>query len=307
MRFAPSPTGRFHVGNLRTAWISHQLARVHGLPWIVRMEDIDGPRVVSGMQAQQLADMAALNMIPDLLLVQSQFRARHWQVFLNGILSGQIYPCNCSRREVQIALTELASAAHDNRAPIYSGRCRHRQLTAMTLKSIDRPADSLAWRFRMADETGRHDFIVARTSADFDSAGATDYHVPEHFVPAYHLACAIDDSDGQYDLIVRAHDLSTALPLQQAIQLWFGSLDCDSSLPAVFHTSLVVQNDSKRLEKRTQGVTLAELQKNGVSTGQLLWRFQQSFDLELLRAELKPGLIIAEANPTVSLQDLSLA
>src|SRR4051812_22191121 len=99
VRFAPSPTGRFHVGNLRTAWISWSLARQLGEPWVLRFEDIDQPRVQAGAEARQLADLAALGMEPDAKLVQSSFHARHRAVFDQAAAQGQLYACTCSRKD----------------------------------------------------------------------------------------------------------------------------------------------------------------------------------------------------------------
>ncbi|HVK60216.1 MAG TPA: glutamate--tRNA ligase family protein, partial [Bdellovibrionales bacterium] len=203
VRFAPSPTGRFHIGNLRTAWISYKLSRQLQLPWIVRFEDIDRPRVLAGAQEQQLADMRALGLVPDQVLVQSDFEERHWQLLIRAIEDGVIYPCDCSRKEVQQALSGLASAPHAELAA-YSGHCR--PLSRRELKSVD----SIAWRFRMPLESGIQDFIVARTSPQLSENGASDR---ASFTPSYHWACAIDDFDGRYDWIVRSSDLAHALPL----------------------------------------------------------------------------------------------
>src|SRR6185437_14145850 len=100
VRFAPSPPGRFHIGNLRTAWISHEFARVLNFPWVVRFEDIDQPRVLPGAQQTQLDDMAALGLIPDRVLTQSHQNTRHEDLFRAAIDKNQIYPCTCSRKEV---------------------------------------------------------------------------------------------------------------------------------------------------------------------------------------------------------------
>src|SRR6185312_17052083 len=96
VRFAPSPTGKFHVGNLRTAWISHIFSRYLGQPWIVRFEDIDQPRVVAGALQWQLDDLRKLGMVPDRVLVQSERLARHEALFRDAVAAGQVYPCTCS-------------------------------------------------------------------------------------------------------------------------------------------------------------------------------------------------------------------
>ena len=290
VRYAPSPTGRFHLGNLRTAWISWLWAQCLQLPWVVRFEDIDRPRVLAGAREKQLEDMAALGLKPDVLLLQSDFHSRHLELFERAVELGAVYPCDCSRKEVQSALASLASAPHEGTAPVYSGHCRDLD-PARELKA----AETVAWRFRMTEASGHDDFIVARTSL---SRG--------DFVPAYHWACAIDDYDGGYDLLVRAWDLESSAPLQRAIQAWLGSLEGVARVPAVFHTSLVVQNDGARLEKRTRGVTLDELGAQGMGTRELLAKFASGFDSGLLPRRLGAGEVGGESEHTRSLVDLGL-
>jgi glutamyl-tRNA synthetase len=300
VRFAPSPTGRFHIGNLRTAWISQEWARGLGVPWAVRVEDIDRPRVVPGAQEQQLADLAALGLKPDILIIQSELRARHWALFIEAIRNGQIYPCDCSRKDVQTALAGLASAPHEH-PPVYSGHCRLR------LDRELRAAESLAWRFRMSDESGCDDFIIARTGVELDREGQPN---EASFVPAYHWACAIDDFDGRYQLLVRSHDLWPAARLQHAIQAWLGSMGASEPAPPfltpVFHTALVTQNDGHRLEKRTQGVTLPELAGSGRSAAWLLERFARSFDRSSIHGPLAPGAMLGETQMSLTLRELGL-
>jgi glutamyl-tRNA synthetase len=278
VRFAPSPTGHFHLGNLRTAWISFRIAKSLGLPWVVRMEDIDRPRVLPEAQDSQLADMKKIGLTPDVLLLQSHYFDRHWQLFSDAARSGQLYPCDCSRKEVQSALASIASAPHDGLAPVYSGHCR--PLGLRTLK----PAESIAWRFRMPSDSGIEDFIVARTGAALNENGIPDRAT---FVPAYHWACAIDDADGGYDLLVRSIDLFPAARIQRAIQSWMANHEnrTTQKVIPVFHTSLVVDHDDHRLEKRTRGVTLAELEKAGVSPSDVVELFERSFDAALLMPE----------------------
>lgn len=264
VRFAPSPTGPFHVGNLRTAWISEKLARALGEPWIVRFEDIDRARVVPGAVESQLADMRALGLLPDEIVMQSERLERHFALFQRARDEGQIYACDCSRKTLQADLAGHASAPHAP-PPAYTGRCRHR---------VDVPVASanLGWRLRASDPTGAGDILVARGAARSTA----------DFAPSYHWACALDDYDGRYRLIVRAWDLAPAALVQREIQRRIatleGRVDVDA-LPAVFHTSLVEQDSGQRLEKRTRGVTLAELEVSGVLVRSLVDAFAGSFDL----------------------------
>lgn len=300
VRFAPSPTGIFHVGNLRTAWVSYQWSKELKAPWVVRFEDIDGPRVLEGARESQLNDLSSLGWSPDVLLTQSEFRERHLELFRKAVLSGKAYPCDCSRKDVKAALAAMASAPNDGHIPVYSGHCRNlhpvREFHAQ---------DSIAWRFRMDDSTGCDDFIIARSSPEVGDDGLP--RVSESIAFAYHWACAIDDFDGDYHLIVRSHDLSSAVPLQRAIHKWLNETEDTTRVPpAVFHTSLVVQNDGNRLEKRTQGVTLKELLDQGFNRDDIRTMFEKSFDHSHFKQVPERHSIYGEARETLTLQALFL-
>lgn len=288
IRFAPSPTGRFHVGNLRTAWVSRLWSRTLGEPWVVRFEDIDLPRVVPGARETQLADLAALGLVPDRVYSQVSRRDRHYALLERAVGERAVYPCTCSRKDVQDALAGLASAPH-GAFPIYTGHCRD----AANRGGVG--AAGVAWRFRGADASGVQDFIVARTATP----------IPDRvsFVPAYHWACAIDDFDGNYRLLVRAWDLAPSTPIQRGIQDWIArSEKTGRGYPAVFHASLVVRNDGHRLEKRTTGVTLGELLAGGWTVERIRERFEASIRID--PALLAPGGVFGETDREKSLADL---
>ena len=292
VRFAPSPTGRFHIGNLRTAWIAEQFARKNSLPLVVRFEDIDKPRVLAGAQEQQLDDMKALGLKIDRVYVQSANHTRHFKFFLNAVQSGQVYACDCSRKEVQAELAGLASAPHSPHA-VYSGHCRKRGLSEIPHAK----SETLAWRFKMPDISGQEDFVIARTPlAQSTTLSEAD------FTPAYHWACAIDDFDGRYQLLVRAWDLESSARLQRAIQTWLGAND----FSAIFHTALVVQNDGHRLEKRTKGVTLPELNSNGLSSPDLIKLFEKSFAPGQFKTLPPLNSLLGETNKSLALEKLGL-
>ena len=275
---------------LRTAWISHSLARALDLPWVVRYEDIDKPRVLNGARDAQAADLHALGLRADFELLQSDFEDRHWSLFEKAVASGQVYPCDCSRRDVQFA---IASAPHDGVAPIYSGRCR----TFPTTRNFA-ASETIAWRFRSAPESGSEDFIVARSQPTLIN-GRPDR---VGFVPAYHWACAIDDYDGGYDILVRSLDLLPAARVQRSIHSWLSSIEIARAVPRLFHTSLVVDNSGHRLEKRTRGVKLSELVSLGITPADLVARFERSFDNNLLNAQGD----VRELAETLTLQNLEL-
>ena len=268
VRFAPSPTGRFHIGNLRTAWIASRIGHLLAEPLIVRVEDIDSARSRTEFKTLQIADLKRVGVIADELVIQSDRYPRHLELFNRARNDGLIYPCDCSRKDVLEALAGLRSAPHGREAE-YSGRCRTR------LRGDMHPSETLAWRWRSKLEAdGRFDVIVARTNPD-----------GSQFTPGYHWACAIDDADGDYRILVRAWDLEAADFTQRQIREWVRP-DIRTD---VFHTSLVVKDDGSRLEKRTKGVTLDELAATGVAAQSLVSLFERSFpfDVRLLNELIK--------------------
>lgn len=288
VRFAPSPTGRFHVGNLRSGWIAHEIARSLGLPLVMRFEDIDAPRVLIGAQEKQTEDLKALGIIADEIHVQSERKKSHWDFFLQALARGEAYACVCSRKMIEAELETLASAPH-TAPPLYSGRCRH----LPPAKESTLP--SVAWRLKTEAPDGSQDFLIARTTKL-----EPDY---ESFAPAYHWACAIDDWQGNYPILVRAWDLETSALPQQAVFRWLNQAKTETHpYPAIFHTSLVTRNDGHRLEKRTRGVTLPELLEQGISIPQILARFQASFTER--PTGFSAGLIFGERRKSISLSEL---
>lgn len=295
VRFAPSPTGAFHIGNFRTAWISHWWAKRLGLPWVVRFEDIDKPRNVAGAGERQLDEMRLLGLIPDVIQVQSENHARHREVFDAFRDEGWIYPCFCSRKDIRDAVSWLASAPH-GKVPAYNGKCRN--LTAYP--QTDLP--SIAWRLKCPPESGENDFVIARTTPDF-AEGRSDV---ADFVPSYSWACAIDDYDGRHALLVRAWDLDHATEGQRRIQALLSVWeDKPFDFPAVFHTTLVTRNDGGRLEKRTAGITLPELLAGGLSPADIAAKFEASFSVP--PESFESGKIMGESNRTLSLSQMGFA
>ncbi len=296
VRFAPSPTGRFHVGNLRTAWISHHLSRHFQLPWIVRFEDIDRPRVVQNAIELQTRDLSSLALRPDRVVVQSHNLERHWEVFLKAVRESQVYPCFCSRKDVREAIQESASARHGIE-PVYSGACRKLLNESHAMSG----SAAVGWRFKMEDSSGALDPVIARTSglellAEPGSCG---------FVPAYHWACAIDDLDGECMLLVRAWDLEHAVVFQRAVQEWLVKLERRApGFPAIFHCSVVTGTRGERLEKRTKGVTLLELIASGISAEALKEKFEASFTDVL--GKIEPGRIYGEMKKVITLEELGI-
>lgn len=298
VRFAPSPTGAFHVGNLRTAWLSWKIAEQLEQTWVVRIEDIDKARVKEESWTDpnigQLADLHKLSLFPDQLVRQSEHYTRHEKLFRKAIAEDRVYPCDCSRSDVKTALAGFASAPHE-REPQYSGHCRNADKTR-TLN----PVETIAWRWKADDPSGHFDAVIARTRLD-----------GSEFQPGYHFACAVDDADGAYRLLVRAWDLAPAEEIQKQIRRWVSP----QKSARVFHCALVTQENGNRLEKRTKGVTLAELKLAGIAPTDLIEKFAASANMQKIVDDIlawekteagQANALLGEVHKTIALSELSI-
>ncbi len=244
-RLAPSPTGSLHLGNARTflwAWLS---ARSQGGRVLMRVEDLDTPRVKPGVVEKMLDDLRWLGLDWDgEVAVQSARRATYREV--HARLAPSIYPCRCTRADVAAA----RSAPHEgDPEPRYPGTCRGNR------------AEGVAWRLRV--DPGRIEFAdrlfgpqsidVAGTVGDFVVAKAPDQ-------PAYQLAVAADDLAQGVTEVVRGDDLIPSTARQILVLRALGA-----GPPAYGHAPLVVGPDGRRLAKRHGDARIATLRERGVS------------------------------------------
>ena len=288
-RFAPSPTGPLHVGNLRTALLSWLYARVDGGRFLIRVEDLDPVASREELVAEHLADLAALGLDHDgPVLRQSSVEARtgHEAAIERLEADDLLYPCWCTRREV----AEAASAAH---GPLpegaYPGTCRDLSAAERTARAGARPDRQPALRVRAggAEVTvvdrlhGRHtgvidDFVVRRGDG----------------VPAYNLAVVVDDAAQGIEEVVRGDDLLSGTPRQA----WLcGVLGVE--VPAYVHVPLVLGPDGERLAKRHGAVTRSDLGDAGVGPASLLALLGSSLGLADPEEPVDAGVLLDRFDP----------
>ncbi|MCU1358409.1 MAG: Glutamyl-Q tRNA(Asp) synthetase [Acidimicrobiales bacterium] len=248
-RFAPSPTGDLHLGNLRTALAAWLFARSTGGRFVVRMEDLDRVQSSATHEASQLADLAALGIDWDGEVVRQSERFDRYEAAIAELVrAGLTYPCYCTRREIR----EAAMAPHEGTSA-YPGTCRDLRATDRARREQEgRPP---ALRLRSDGRTVIiDDALIGSVSAVVDDVVLRR----NDGVPAYNLAVVVDDAAQRIGQVVRAADLAGSAPTQRHLAGLLG-------LPPVqyAHVPLVVGPDGRRLAKRDGAVTLAEQRAAG--------------------------------------------
>ena len=261
-RFAPSPTGELHVGNLRTALVAWLAARTEGGEFIVRMEDLDRATSSVEHERRQLADLAAIGLDWDGDVVRQSERFERYREAIDVLdQRGLVYPCYCTRREIRREIEAAASAPHGELPPDgYPGTCRDLTREERSEREgVGRPA---AMRLRTEHEQIEFVDLLAGVHR-----GPVDDVVLQRGdgVPAYNLAVVVDDAAQGVTQVVRGDDLLSSTPRQVLLQRLLGL-----PTPEYLHVPLVLGTDGERLAKRHGAVTLSELAERGVSTGDVV-------------------------------------
>ncbi len=249
-RFAPSPTGSLHVGNLRTGLFAWLLSRSAGDVFRLRMEDLDRVTAAAEHERAQQADLVALGVDWDGEVWRQSERFDRYEAALDDLRqAGLTYECYCSRREIR----ESVTAPHDDGGLRYPGTCRGLAAHQRARRRAERLP---AIRFRA--ET--HAIVVDDVVVGPCEGRASDVVLRRNDgVPAYNLAVVVDDAAAGVDLVARGDDLLPSTPSQIAIGQALGL-----SAPRYAHVPLVVGPDGSRLAKRDGAITLAALSERGL-------------------------------------------
>ena len=275
-RIAPSPTGYLHLGHARTFWTAYERSLTAGGTLVFRNEDLDPQRSRPEYAAAMFEDLRWLGIRwqegPDVggpygPYTQSERRAHYVDRWRRLLECGRLFPCTCSRRD----LAEAAQAPHEahhaidpSDEPIYSGRCRDKELSA------DDPS-GVTWRFRVPEgrkvsfhdvNVGPQTFIAGADFGDFVVWRRDD-------VPAYQLAVVADDISMRISEVVRGRDLLKSTARQLLIYEALGEIP-----PTYVHCDLLTDEAGHRLAKRHDSLSLRRLRESGVSPEKVreLWR-----------------------------------
>jgi len=241
-RFAPSPTGPLHFGSLLTAVGSYCLARRAGGRWLLRMEDLDAPRVVPGAAEDILRTLERLGLEWDGEVVWQSRRSPAYEAAAQRLRErGLVFDCACSRKEV------LASAPHPGEeGPIYAGNCRHglpagrppRALRVQVPEGRVCFTDGVFGPREQHLHTAVGDFVVRRADGLF----------------AYQLAVVVDDAEAGVNQVVRGADLLSSTPRQIYLHACL-----DLPVPEYIHLPLAVDAAGEKLSKRHGAALCAEI------------------------------------------------
>jgi glutamyl-tRNA synthetase len=275
-RYAPSPTGALHLGNLRTALLAWLFARSAGSRFLMRVEDLDTGRVRPGLAEAQLADLAALGLDWDPPVVtQSERLALYADAIARLDADDALYPCYCTRREIR----EAASAPH---GPLpegaYPGTCR--ELSEDERAERERAGRPPALRLRAHGERAAFDDrLLGRVQGTVDDVVVRR----NDGAPAYNLAVVVDDAAQGVEEVVRGADLAETTARQIVLARRLGL-----PVPAYAHVPLVLGPDGARLAKRHGAVTLADRLERGETPAAV--RGELAASVGLAAAGEEPGM-----------------
>ena len=285
-RFAPSPTGPLHLGNLRTALVAWLFARSAAARFLVRIEDLDPARSRPEFEREQLRDLQALGLDWDGPVVRQSERLDLYSDPLAELSARDLlYECFCTRREIR----DAPSAPHGGAASgAYPGTCR--RLTTRERAALRAGGRRPALRLRA--EGARvtfHDRLLGRRSATV----VDDFVVRRgDGVPAYNLAVVVDDAAQGVGEVVRGDDLLDSTPRQVLLARLLRLAG-----PRYAHVPLVLGPEGARLAKRDGAVTLAARAAMGESPGVVFGALGESLDLCAPGEEVTPATLLERFRP----------
>lgn len=260
-RFAPSPSGRLHLGHAYSAALGHELASASGGKFLLRIEDLDPTRCRPEFVEGIMEDLSWLGLkwhAP--LLVQSQ-RPAFYQAALDELRHRRLaFACFCTRADIAQSLI----APHGDAATSYPGTCRH-----LPDEPERRATTPHCWRLNSAkalELTGLPSWVetdgktFAATERDIGDAILARKDAPA----SYHLSCVVDDTASNVTTVVRGADLRASTPVQRLLQMLL-----DLAEPTYLHHPLVAHAGGRRLAKRDLAPTLAATRESGVDGPQL--------------------------------------
>jgi glutamyl-Q tRNA(Asp) synthetase len=262
-RFAPSPTGYLHLGHVRSALEGWRAARRDGGRFLLRLEDIDRTRCRDEYAAAILEDLAWLGLDWDGPVRKQSEHFDDYRRALDRLQAlGLLYPCFCTRREIQAEIVRASGAPQGNSGPAYPGTCR--RLGAEEVAAKLRSGTDYALRLDLARAlalTGPLEWIEGECTREADPALLGDVVLGRKEFPAsYHLAVTVDDAIQGITLVTRGEDLATATHIHRVLQALLAL-----PAPRYRHHPLLTDAAGRRLAKRDGAPTIRSMRQQGMS------------------------------------------
>jgi glutamyl-Q tRNA(Asp) synthetase len=266
-RFAPSPTGRLHLGHAWSALLAFDLARSRGGAFLLRIEDIDPGRSRPEHVDAIVEDLAWLGLNWDGEII---FQSRRLPLYAGALerlkARGLVYPCFCTRAAIAAEIAASATAPHGPDGPHYPGTCRILSADERERRMAEEPH---AWRLdaaKAAEAAGPLYWRDGDTEVQAEPEAHGDVVLARKDAPtSYHLAVTVDDAAQGVTDVVRGRDLYAATDVHRLLQALLGL-----PTPLYHHHELLLDEGGRRLAKRRGAPTLADLRAAGVEAGQLV-------------------------------------
>ena len=271
-RFAPSPTGRLHLGHAYSALLAFDRACREEGRFLLRIEDIDQGRTREAFVAGIKEDLAWLGVRWEEPVRRQSRHLADYRAALDRLDAlGVLYPCVCTRKEVAAELAAIGAAPHGGGGSAYPGTCRRDRRRAARLIAAGRPFAlrlDLAAALRVLAARGQDQLTwieEARGIVWFDPARVGDVVLARKDVPtSYHLAVVVDDADQGITHVIRGADLQDATHVHRLLQALL-----DLPVPIYHHHRLILGPDGRRLAKRDRAATVAALRQTGVTPAEI--------------------------------------
>jgi glutamyl-Q tRNA(Asp) synthetase len=267
-RFAPSPTGYLHLGHVRSALEGWHAARCYGGRFLLRLEDIDQTRCRDKYAAAIIEDLAWLGIDWDGPVRKQSEHFDDYRRALDRLNElGVLYPCFCTRREIQAEIARAGGAPHGDAGPRYPGTCR--RLSAEEAAAKLRSGKDYALRLDLARAvapTGPLDWLEGECSRQVEAALLGDVVLARKEFPAsYHLAVTVDDAIQGVTLVTRGEDLAIATHIHRVLQALLGL-----PAPRYRHHALLTDTVGRRLAKRDGAPTILSMRQQGLSPAEII-------------------------------------
>ncbi len=268
-RFAPSPTGRLHLGHVLAAKVAHDLARDAGGTFLLRHEDIDSSRLREEFYQGIEEDLKWLGLTWDGEALRQTSRRAAYEAALESLRGRNlVYPCFCTRREIQEEWARMGAAPQGPEAPVYPRTCRY--LTADERSGKIHSGIAYAWRLdsafasKIAGPLVFQDLRFGAIPVNPDLLGDVVL-ARKDIGTAYHLAVVVDDAFQEITHVTRGEDLLSSTHIHRLLQVLL-----DLPQPAYLHHRLVLDENGKRLAKRSESLSIATLREDGMSPAEVL-------------------------------------